>query len=370
MAKAKLSLRERMKINSTIKESSIINESKIYGTGIVVPTDMPFINVALSGEIDGGLEGGVTEIAGPSKHFKSAFCLAIASAFLKQFPDDGMVLFYDSEFGTPESYFDMFDIDMSKVWHAPITDIEEWKQDIMAQLEGFERGDHVLIMIDSIGNLASKKEIEDALAQKTTVDMTRTKTLKSVFRMVTPRVNKKDIPLIVINHSYKTLELYAKDVVSGGTGPAYSSNTVWMIGRQQDKETSGDKELLGYNFIIRIEKSRFMKEGTKFPISVTFDDGIDKWSGMLDHALEFGFIVEGEKKNEYLEVIDRLTGEVSDKPIPSLEDYWSKLVQDDDFKTCVRRKYSHDKKDRVDVPATNELAAPFYVEEAEAVDLN
>jgi RecA/RadA recombinase len=350
MAKPKVSLMDRMKSNSTIKESSIINQSTIYGQEEVIPTDIPFLNVALSGEIDGGLESGLTVIAGPSKHFKSAFCLKIASAYLKKY-SDGLILFYDSEFGTPESYFDLFDIDMTRIFHSPITDIEELKQDIMLQLKGFKRGDHVCIIVDSIGNLASRKEIEDAEAQKTTVDMTRSKSLKSIFRMVTPKLKMLDIPMIAVNHSYKTLELYSKDVVSGGTGPYFSANTIWLIGRQQDKETSGEKEIVGYHFIIKIEKSRFMREGTKFPINVTFEEGIDRWSGMLEHAVEGGFLVESN--GQYYTFEDE-TGEISETPV-DLELYWEQLIKDDSFRSFVRKKYSHNKKDKSDVQEITEL---------------
>ncbi len=126
-------------------------------------------------------------------------------------------------------------------------DVEQLKFDIMKQLTGLERGDRVMIVIDSIGNLASKKEVEDALDQKSVGDMTRAKQIKSLFRMVTPHLTLKDIPMVVVNHTYKEIGLYPKDIVGGGTGSYYSADNIYILGRQQEKDGT---DLIGYNFII------------------------------------------------------------------------------------------------------------------------
>jgi recA bacterial DNA recombination protein len=210
-----MSLKERLIKNSTIDHTSILSESKIYGKKDMIPTAVPMINVALSGRIDGGLTPGLTVLAAPSKHFKTAFSLLMASAYLKRHPN-GVVLFYDSEFGTPQSYFDSFGVPMESVIHTPITDIEQLKFDVMKQLDEIKRDDEVIIIIDSVGNLASKKEVEDALKQNSAADMSRAKQLKSLFRMVTPHLTLKDIPMIVVNHVYMEQSLYPKAIVSGG----------------------------------------------------------------------------------------------------------------------------------------------------------
>ncbi len=119
----------------------------------------------------------------------------MASAYLKKH-EDAVLLFYDSEFGSPQSYFENFDIDTSRVLHTPVTNVEELKFDLVNQLEQIERGDKVVIMIDSIGNLASKKELEDALNEKSVADMSRAKALKGLFRMVTPMLTMKRYSII------------------------------------------------------------------------------------------------------------------------------------------------------------------------------
>ena len=125
---------------------------------------------------------------------------------------DGAVLFYDSEFGTPQSYFESYGIDMSRVLHCPLTDVEVLRTDIMNQLTRIENTDKVMILIDSIGNVASKKEVEDALEGSNKADMTRAKQIKSFFRMVTPYVSILNIPVIVVNHVYSTLDLFSKQI--------------------------------------------------------------------------------------------------------------------------------------------------------------
>jgi hypothetical protein len=99
----------------------------------MVPTDVPMVNVALSGDADGGVTPGLTVLAGPSKHFKTSFALLMASAYLKQ-KKDAVMLFYDSEFGSPQSYFETFGIDTERVLHTPVKDVEQLKIDIVGQL--------------------------------------------------------------------------------------------------------------------------------------------------------------------------------------------------------------------------------------------
>jgi RecA/RadA recombinase len=335
-----MSVLEKITKNSTIKLTSLISESSVFGKKDMAPTEIPMINVALSGRVDGGLVPGLLMLAGPSKHFKSAFALLMAAAYQKKYPDS-VILFYDSEFGTPQSYFESFGINMERVVHSPITDVEELKFDITNQLKNIEKGDRVFILIDSIGNLASKKEVEDALNEKSVADMTRAKQFKSLFRIVTPHLNLKDIPLVVVNHTYKEIGLYPKDIVSGGTGSYYSSDAIWIIGRQQEKD---GKEIKGYHFVINIEKSRYVREKSKIPITVTYDGGISRWSGLLDVALTGGYI--RNPKMGWYEPLDPATGEIlSDKllrakDIVSNKNFWDMLFTKTDFADYIKQAYS------------------------------
>lgn len=333
-----MNLIEKLKQNTTISQSAILTDSKFFNEQDIIPTNVPAVNVALSGNLDGGLTTGLTVFAGPSKNFKTAFAMLLAKAFLTKYPDDGVILFYDSEFGAPQAYFDAFKIDTSKVIHCPITDIEQLKFDAMQQLNGLERDDHVMIIVDSVGNLASKKEVEDALEGKSVADMTRAKQMKSLFRMITPHLTIKDIPAIVVNHTYKEIGLFPKDVVSGGTGIYYSADNIYIIGRRQQKTGT---EVTGYEFIINVEKSRFVREKSKIIVQVSWETGISPWSGLLEMGLESGYVVKPsvgwyQKQNPE-------TGELHPDVKRRLKDldgtFWRPLLKDEGFKEWVRNRY-------------------------------
>ena len=331
-----MSILDKIKKNSSIKDSAILAKSKFFNAKDMIQTAVPIINVALSGKLDGGLTPGLTMWAGPSKHFKTAFSLLMAKSYLDKY-EDAALLFYDSEFGTPQSYFDSFGIDTNRVLHTPLTDIEQLKFDIMTQLTQLERGDKLIIIIDSIGNLASKKEVEDALAEKSVADMSRAKQVKSLFRMVTPHLSLKDIPMIVVNHTYKEIGMFPKDIVGGGTGSYYSADNIFIIGRQQEKEGT---EVVGYNFIINVEKSRYVKEKSKIPVTVSFDGGISKWSGLLDLAIESGHVVK--PSNGWYSKVDD-DGVIEDKKYRIKEtdtkDFWSPILKQKTFQDFIENKY-------------------------------
>ena len=328
-----MSLIEKLKKNTTVKETSVLTKSKFFDSKDLVQTTVPALNVALSGKLDGGLTPGLTVFAGPSKHFKTAFALMLAKSYLDKY-DDAVVLFYDSEFGAPEGYFKTFEIDTDRVIHTPVTDIEQLKHDVMKQLSDIERGDRVIILVDSVGNLASKKEVEDALEGRSVADMTRAKQMKSLFRMVTPHLTIKDISAVVVNHTYKEIGLFPKDIVSGGTGVYYSADNIYIVGRQQEKQ---GKEVVGYNFIINVEKSRYVREKSKIPIEVSWEGGISKWSGLLDMALESGHVVKpsngwyaksGEDDAKKVRLKDTYT-----------KDFWIPILSDKTFIQWIEDRY-------------------------------
>ena len=341
-----MSIMDKLKKNSKIKTTEVLSDSKFFTEKDMVQTDVPMINVALSGSVDGGLTPGMTVLAGPSKHFKTSFALLMAGAYMKKYPDSVM-LFYDSEFGSPQVYFQQFDIDTSRVLHTPIANVEELKFDLIGQLEGLERGDRVIIVIDSIGNLASKKELEDAINEKSVADMSRAKALKGLFRMTTPYLTMKDIPMLAINHTYKEIGLFPKDIVGGGTGIYYSADNIWILGRQQDKKGT---EIQGYHFVINVEKSRYVKEKSKIPITVSWDGGVRSYSGLLDVALAGGYVTK--PSNGWYATVDMETGEVGSKVRydQTLEkDFWNPIFESTDFAEFIKKQYSIGYKSSVDM---------------------
>jgi len=332
-----MSIMDKLKKNSKVKTSEILADSKFFNDKDMIATDTPMINVALSGEVDGGLSPGLTVLAGPSKHFKTSFALIMASAYLKKY-SDAVLLFYDSEFGSPQQYFEQFEIDTNRVLHTPITNVEELKFDIVGQLEGLDREDKVIIVIDSIGNLASKKEMEDAINEKSVADMSRAKALKGLFRMCTPYLNMKNIPLVAVDHTYQEIGLFPKAIVSGGTGIYYSADNIWILGRRQNKKGT---DIVGYDFVINVEKSRYVKEKSKIPINVSWEGGVQRWSGLLDVALQGEYVAK--PSNGWYCRVDQETGELLEPKVREAqtleEEFWKPIFADTNFKDYLTDVY-------------------------------
>jgi len=331
---------EKLINSGSIKESYILSQSPYFLDKDTITTDLPILNVAFSGKLEGGLIPGLTVFAGASKSFKTMLGLYCMKAYFNKY-EDAVCLFYDTEFGTPPAYLNSLGIDTKRVIHIPVEHVEQLKFDIVKRLNEIKRGDKVFIMIDSLGNLASKKEVEDAEEEKTAVDMTRAKAIRSLLRIITPHLTTKDLPCIIINHVYQTMELYSKVVIPGGTAVTYAANQIFVITKAQEKDSSGEIE--GYKFTINIEKSRFVKEKSKLPFVVTYEKGINKWSGLVDLAMESKH-VQQPKKGWYC-LSDPETGELFEPnmrydALASNSEIWNKLLKDNSFKTYIENKYS------------------------------
>ena len=333
-----MSLLDRLSGAGSIKQAHVLASSPFFGEKDQASTGIPIIDTALSGHLDGGLAAGLTFLAGPSKHFKSLLGLIMVAAYMKKHPE-AVCLFYDSEFGITPDYIEANGIDTSRVIHIPIEHLEQLKFDISKRLEEIKKGDKVIIFIDSVGNLASKKEVEDALDEKSVADMSRARVMKSLWRIVTPHLTIKDIPCVAINHTYQTMEMFSKAVMSGGTGGMYSANQVFIIGKAQEKD---GKDLLGWYFTINIEKSRSVKEKSKFTFLITYEKGIARYSGLLDLALEIG-LVNKPKQGWYCSV-DPETGEVSknyrESDLLTNKEFWEPILANPTFKEFVTSKFS------------------------------
>lgn len=298
------SLMDRVRKASTIKISSILDDSELFNDVDETATEVPALNIALSGSIDGGLKSGILTIAGPSRHFKSMYGLILASAYLKKHKE-AVLLFYDSEFGSPKEYFSSVGIDPKRVIHTPVTDLEELKFDIMQQLQAINRGDKLFIMIDSIGNLASKKEVDDAEAGKSVGDMTRAKFLKGFYRIITPHLRIKDIPLVQIAHIYMTQDMFPKAVVSGG---CLLSGTELIMSDGSTKEIQNIKvgemvhTMSGPRNVTHVWNPETLENGNPECYKVTFEDGTSVVCSEKHPFLVNGQWVQAQNLSENMEV--------------------------------------------------------------------
>lgn len=292
-------------MNSTMKKilgakkssslASVLSQSKFIEKDILCDSGVPILNIGLSGQVDGGITSGVTQLVGQSRTFKTNFGLANVAAFMEAKPES-ICIFCDSELGANLKYWEAFNIDMDRVLHLPIKHVEELQHQLMYYLEEVLKEDDVndpkheiIIFIDSVAQLPSKKEYADSVEQNSTKDMTRAASLNSFWRCITPIVSFRNIPLFWINGFYEDMgNKYADPILKGGQQGFLSSNNIWFITRSQEKDK--DKELIGWNFNIKVMKGRFTKEKLKLPVTVLYNGGIDRWSGLLPICQRLGFI--------------------------------------------------------------------------------
>jgi RecA/RadA recombinase len=313
-----------------------LDDSIYFNEKDIIPSALPILNIAFSGEVDGGFVSGLTILSGKSKSFKTLLGFLCMKAYQVKYPD-ATILFYDSEFGAPKKYLQSLELDTSRIIHIPTLHIEQLKFDLVDKLKNIKRGDKVFIFVDSLGNLASVKEVEDAEEQKSVADMSRAKAITSLFRIVTPHFTIKDLSGVIINHVYDAQDNSHSQVVGGGQKVMLSATSVFIITKSQIQDSN--KTLIGWNYTINIEKSRYTKEKSKLSFSVLYNGGIDKYSGMLDLAVESGFAV---KTGAWYQLVNPVTGEVIEKKTYASnieKDWFRNLIKNETFKQYVRDKY-------------------------------
>jgi RecA/RadA recombinase len=257
---------------------------------VICQTAVPILNVMFGGDLDGGLTAGVTQVIGDSRTFKTNICVEACAAFLDSF-DDSVIVFFDCEFGGMKAFKKRLRPDqLDRVIHVPFEDLEDLKFQMTKMLEDIKEGEHVVFFIDSISQVASKKEVENAIKSNEAADLTRAREMNSFFRIITPKLNIKNIPCLAINSFYEdTSSNYAEVIVKGGKQNFLSSDSIWFVTRSQDKDDN-TKELLGWNFNYSMMKSRFCKEKAKMTIHVTYEGGIDPLSSIVELSREAGFL--------------------------------------------------------------------------------
>lgn len=281
----------QLKSKKEFANSDVMTDSKYIDKDILCKLSVPALAIAMSGQCDGGIVGGSHQIVGESRTFKTNFGLALVMDFLNADPEN-ICVFGDSERGANTKYWEAFGIDMDRVFHLPLKNVEDMQHKLLYLLEEqIPDTNKVIIFVDSIAQLPSKKEYNDSIekGEDAPKDMTRAAALNSFWRCITPVINFRDIPLVWINGFYKPIgDKYAEEVLKGGQQGFLSTDNIWFITRSQVKDSA--KELLGWNFTLNIRKGRFTKEKLKLPITVYYNGGIDRWSALLEICIATGLI--------------------------------------------------------------------------------
>ena len=275
--------------------SETSNDQGFIGTGSYI------LNAQLSGSIYGGIPNNrVTAIAGEQATGKTFYAIGIASTFLDDHPD-GAVFYFDSEAAATPDLFRDRGLDAARVWHFPIDTIEEFRTQMIRILDNLLKTPEkdrkpLLVILDSLGMLASNKEMEDAMNDKQVRDMTKSQTIKSVFRIITSKLGKLKIPMIVTNHTYKTMNPYGDPTdMGGGSGLKYAASTIMTLTKSKEKDSS--KEIIGNIIKVKTYKSRLTKENTQIATRLFFDSrGLDEYYGLLELGEKHGiFIRKGNR---------------------------------------------------------------------------
>jgi len=251
-----------------------------------IDTGSYMFNAIISGSIYGGIPSNkITALAGKSGVGKTYFCLSVVKSFLDTHPD-GMVLYFESESAISSDMFSDRDIDTSRVLLYPVESINEFRSTSFKIVDEYIKTKDktpVMFVLDSLGNLPSQKEIDDALSGSDAADFTKTKITKSTFRLLTMKLGKAGIPLLFTNHTYDQIGAYGNpEKMGGGSGPEYCASTVIFLGKKKEKDGT---EQVGNVITCTAKKSRLTKENSQAQVQLFFDSrGLQKYYGLLDFA--------------------------------------------------------------------------------------
>jgi RecA/RadA recombinase len=305
------------KVGVDVEDSSNVKQVNFIGTGIYI------LNALLSKSIlKGGIQGNrITAIAGPSSTGKSFLCYNIC----REAQMDGYsVIYIDTEFSIQLEDMVNYGIDTSPeklqlVRASKVEDIKMMLAQLLGELKDMKKDGHevdkFMIVIDSAGQLASNKEVDDAKEGKLKADMTRAKAIKSLFRIINADLGYLDIPCLVTNHTYSDMGLFPKEVMSGGTGLVYSASTIVMLSKAKYKTGNENTDLsLGQSGLVvtaKSEKNR-LAQPAKVKFLIDFEKGCNPYYYLEHFCTPENFDKVGIAKGKM--EVDKSTGEMTFKP--------------------------------------------------------
>ena len=298
--------------NEYAQIASDIDESETY-----VDTGSYIFNGLVSGSIFGGVSGNkITAIAGESSTGKTFFSLAIVKNFLDSNPT-GMCIYFDTEAAVNKSLLADRGLDLDRLVVMKVVTVEEFRSKALRTVDRYlkdpvEDRQPLMFVLDSLGMLSTEKEITDALNDKQVRDMTKSQLIKGAFRMLTLKLGKAKIPMIVTNHTYDAIASYvpAKEM-GGGSGLKYAASTIIYLSKKKEKDGT---EIVGNIIKAKTHKSRLSKENKDVEIRLYYDErGLDRYYGLLELgeigglwknvAGRYEMMVDGESKKVYAKAI-------------------------------------------------------------------
>lgn len=303
------------------------------------------VNALLSGSIYGGWASNrCSAVAGESSTGKSFLALTTVRTFQEQNPT-GEVVYFDSEAAFTKDMFVDRKIDTNRIAMVPVSSIDEFKFQALKILEEYEALDKndrppLLLILDSLGNLATNKEVNDASEGKSVVDMTRGRLIRSAFRVLTLKLGKLNVPLIVTNHTYSTMDQYNPQAM-GGVGLRYAASTIIMLSKR--KERDSDRNVIGNIVHVKTDKSRLTREQLMVDTLIYFDTGMDRYYGLADLAVEFGIFKKVSTRIELPDGSKHFISQINKNP----ERFFTKEILDEIDSHC-KAKFCYGKRSEED----------------------
>ncbi len=250
-----------------------------------IDTGSYIFNALVSGSIFGGVPSNkITAIAGESSTGKTFFCLGIVKHFLESNPDAG-VIYFESESAISKQMIEDRGIDSKRMVIVPVATIEQFRTQASRVLENYEDQTEdekkpLMFVLDSLGMLSTQKEIDDVAADKQVRDMTKSQLIKGAFRVLTLKLGKTNVPMLVTNHTYDVIGSYVPTKeMGGGSGLKYASSTIVYLSKKKEKDGT---EVVGNIIKCKTHKSRLTKENSQVETRLFFDKGLDRYYGLLE----------------------------------------------------------------------------------------
>ena len=272
--------------------ASLVSDGVSAGdTAGYIDTGSYIFNSLLSGTIYGGIPNNkITAIAGETSTGKTFFCLGMVQHFLESNPDAG-VIYFESESAISKQMIEDRGIDSNRMLLVPVTTVQEFRLQAIKILDKYieqsaEERKPLMFVLDSLGMLSTTKEVEDSEAGKETRDMTRAQIVKSIFRVLTLKLGKANVPLIVTNHTYDVVGAYIPTKeMGGGSGLKYAASTIVYLSKKKEKD---GKEVVGNIIKCKTAKSRLTKENSQVETRLFYDRGLDRYYGLLELGEKYG----------------------------------------------------------------------------------
>jgi RecA/RadA recombinase len=290
--------------------SSKISESLDEGVRFI-DTGSYSLNALLSGSLYGGMPNNKAfAIAGEESTGKSFYALSIAKFFQETYPD-GAVVCFESEGALDDTKqttktLQLRGIDTDRFYLIPVVTIQEFRTQCLKMLEEYlatpkEERKPMLLILDSLGNLSTNKEVADIAEGKDTRDMTRTQLIRGAFRVLTLKMNRARVPMIITNHTYDVIGAYMPTKeMSGGGGLKYAASIIAFMSKGKAKEGDAqDGDLIGAKITVKIDKSRFTREQMKVATVLNHTSGLDRYYGLIDIGLETGVLTNIANKIKF-----------------------------------------------------------------------